>query len=71
MAIITSNLSREHIPGVVLITARQSGLPKDSVVNLTQILTIDRQSLKEKVGELPKRVMDRIDQGLKTVLDVR
>lgn len=65
---ITSNLRLSNSPGNLLISPRQSGLPRDSVVNVSQILTIDKTALTEKVGTLPARAMEDIEDGLRLVL---
>lgn len=68
VAIITTNIELAKMPGNVLLTRRISGLPKESVVNITQLLTIDKSLLKEHVGTLPARKMEQIDLNLKFVL---
>ena len=70
VAILTSNLRLADAPGNVLIPARESGLPKDSVVNVTQLLTLDRDYLGENVGRLSPAIMTEVDAGLKLVLDL-
>ena len=68
---ITSNLQLLDAPGNVLIRAKESGLPKDSVANVTQLATVDRAMLAEHVGRVPRRLMARIDDGLRLVLSLR
>ena len=68
VSVITSNLALAQAPGNVRISKSDSALPKASVVNISQILTIDRQFLSERIGTLPGRVMDRVNEGLKLVL---
>jgi mRNA interferase MazF len=70
VAVITSNLTLAQAPGNVRISKSDSGLPKASVVNISQVLTIDRQFLTELIGALPGRIMDRVNEGLKLVLSV-
>ena len=53
VAIITSNLRLAEAPGNVLLPSAASGLPKDSVANVSQILTLDKTFLVERVGSLP------------------
>lgn len=67
---ITRNLRLANAPGNVLLNARDSGLPEDSVVNVSQVLTIDKGFLNEYIGDLPTRLMHEVDQGLKIVLDL-
>jgi mRNA interferase MazF len=65
---ITSNLRLGDAPGNVVISRSESGLPKDSVANISQIVTIDRAGLTERVGRLSTRTRERIDRGLRLVL---
>ena len=69
-AVITTKLKLAEMPGNVLIEKNQSGLPKDSVVNVTQIVTIDKSQLLEFVGTLSERKMEQIDKGLRLVLSL-
>ena len=70
VASVTSNLRRANAPGNVLIPRAVSGLPRDSVVNVSQMLAIDKDQFVERVGILPRRVMARIDAGLKFMLNL-
>lgn len=65
---ITSNLRLSNSPGNLLITPKQSGLTRDSVVNVSQILTVDKTALTERVGTLSSRQMERVDEGVRLVL---
>jgi mRNA interferase MazF len=47
-----------------------SGLPKDSVANVSQVVTLDRDFLTERTGKLPARIMAAVDAGLRLVLDL-
>ena len=67
---LTSNLRLADAPGNVLVSKRDSGLPKDSVANVSQIVTIDRSALSERAGKLPDRQRERIDRGLRIVLEL-
>jgi mRNA interferase MazF len=69
-AIITSNLRLAEAPGNVLVPAAEAGLPKDSVVNVSQIATMDRELLATKCGRLPASVMRSVDEGLRLVLSL-
>jgi len=69
--LLTSNLQLLDAPGNVLIRAKESGLPKDSVANVTQLATVDRVMLTERAGRVPRRLMARIDDGLRLVLSLR
>ena len=68
VATITSNLALAEAPGNVRITKSDSGLPQPSVVNVSQLITLDRSILTTKVKTLPGVVMERVDGGLKLVL---
>ena len=69
-AAITSNLNLAAAPGNVQIAARTSGLPKPSVVNVSQVTTIDRSFLKERIKTLDADTMRQIDEGLRLVLNL-
>ena len=70
VAIPTSNLNLAAAPGNVIIERRVSMLSDDSIVNVSQVLTIDRSLLTEVVGKLPDRIMDTIDHGLRLVMNL-
>lgn len=70
VAIITTNLRLAKMPGNVLLTPRASGLKEESVVNVTQLFTIDRNDLSEYVGTLSERKMEQIDKGLRLILSL-
>ncbi|MHB0981291.1 MAG: type II toxin-antitoxin system PemK/MazF family toxin [Thermoleophilia bacterium] len=56
----TGNLCWVDAPGNVLLTSKATGLPKDSVANVSQIVTLDRQSLAERVGVLPHKKLQLV-----------
>jgi mRNA interferase MazF len=56
------------MPGNVFLPAVASGLPKDSVLNVTALVTIDKADLDQPVGRLPRSLMIEIDRGLRRVL---
>lgn len=66
--VLTSDLRLVAAPGNVLVPAAAAGLPKDSVANVSQVVTIDRDDLLERSGRLPARVMRAVDDGLRFVL---
>lgn len=68
IATITSNLALAEAPGNVRIGKSESGLSKPSVINVSQVLTLDRSYLTERVRALPPPVMNRVDSGLRLVL---
>lgn len=65
---LTSNMRWADAPGNVRLTTRQSGLPKQSVANVSQILTLDRSVLDERAGRLPASRLRLILQGIDVVL---
>ncbi len=68
VAVITSNLKLAQAPGNFRISARSSGLSKDSVVNISQFITINKSFLTEKVGKLNPAHLSNLSQGLHLVL---
>jgi len=62
VCVITSNLKRAESPGNVLLEKGEANLPKQSAVNISQIFTIDKRDLSEKIGELsPRRIRQILD----------
>ncbi|TDI45014.1 MAG: hypothetical protein E2P02_08420 [Acidobacteria bacterium] len=59
------------LPGNVLIRRRKSGLPKDSVANVSQIATVDRGWLSERVGSVTRRQIDAVEEGLRLLLGLQ
>lgn len=70
IAIVTSNLALAEAPGNVRIGKSDSGLSKPSVINVSQVFTIDRSLLTERIRMLPGEVMNRVDAGLRLVLSL-
>ena len=68
IAIITSNLRLAAAPGNMLLDSYESGLPRDSVLNLSQVLTVDKSFLTERVGALSAGNIAVMDAGLKLVI---
>ncbi|HBG06608.1 MAG: PemK family transcriptional regulator [Geobacteraceae bacterium GWC2_58_44] len=68
---LTSNLKRASSPGNVLLDKKESNLPKQSVVNVSQVFTVDKALLEEYVGTLPPNRITEILDGIKLVLDPR
>lgn len=67
---ITTNLELAKMRGNVLLKKRQSGLPKESVVNVTQIFTLDKILLLEYIETLSDKKMEQVDKGLRLVLSL-
>ncbi len=70
VAVITSNLALADAPGNVRIAKSDSGLSQLSVVNVSQLVTLDRSILSTKVKALPGATMDKVDAGLRLVLSI-
>ncbi len=69
-AIITTNLRLATAPGNIMLSKKQSKLPKESVINVSQIITLDKCLLTEKVTILPASIMLQITEGMKLVLSL-
>lgn len=68
VAPITSNLKLAQAPGNVRLPRRESRLPRDSVVNVSQIITVDRSRLEQCVGSLPRRYITQVEAGVRLLL---
>jgi len=69
VCLITSNLSRAKAPGNVLLKKGEANLPKASVVNVSQILTVDKAELAESVGSLSDAAAHAVRDGLHMIFD--
>lgn len=67
-AVITSNLRLAEAPGNVLLSTRGTGLTKASVANVSQLITVDKTFLTEKLGRIPSKQWQAIEDGLRLVL---
>jgi len=67
---ITSNLRLAQAPGNVLLPARSTGLNKDSVPNVSQVITVDKSFLIEKIGKLKPRQIEAINNGLRLAMSL-
>ncbi len=67
-AVITSNTGLAAMPGNVFVPAASCGLPKDSVINVTALVTLDKADLRSEAGQLPASLMNDVDRGLRRVL---
>jgi mRNA interferase MazF len=70
VAVLTSNSVLAQAPGNVLLKARHAGLAKDSVVNVSQVITVDKQCLTDKVKKVEPSTMAEVDNGLRLVLAI-
>ncbi len=65
---LTSNLALADAPGNVLLISQITGLPRDSVANVSQVVTIDRGFLTERVGRLDSALLEEVLDGIEIVL---
>lgn len=70
VAVITSNMRLIHAPGNFSISKRESGLSRESVINVSQLLTIDKSFLTERVCLLPNKKLFLLNEGLKLSLSL-
>jgi mRNA interferase MazF len=68
VAAITSNVRLADAPGNVRLARRQSRLSRESVINVSQLLTLDKSFLTDRVSRLPATTMSAIEDGLRLVL---
>lgn len=67
-AVVTSNTDLATMPGNVFVPTTASGLRRDSVVNVTALVTLNKTDLTDRVGRLPLSLMNEVDRGLRQVL---
>jgi len=65
---LTNNLKWGGAPGNVLLSARATGLPKDSVANVSLIIALDKQQLAERIGKIARRQLDLVLAGIDIIL---
>lgn len=68
--VITSNTALAAMPGNVFLPATATGLPRDSVVNVTALVTLNKTDLTDRIGEVPPSLMHEVDRGLRRILDL-
>lgn len=66
--VITSNLVLAQAPGNVLLPRNATGLPRESVANVSQVITVDKSVLSERVRSLGHDLLEQVDEGLRLVL---
>jgi mRNA interferase MazF len=71
VAVVTSNTALATVPGNVFLPGVASGLPRDSVVNVSALVTLNKADLVEPTGQMPEELMRRVDRGLRRVLGLR
>jgi mRNA interferase MazF len=69
-AVVTSNTALAAMPGNVFLPAGATGLPRDSVVNVTALVTLNKSDLTEQAGDTPPALLNEVDRGLRRVLDL-
>lgn len=69
-AVITSNTDSASMPGNVFLPAQVTGLPRDSVVNVTAVVTLNKTELTDRAGVVSLALLREIDRGLRRVLDL-
>jgi mRNA interferase MazF len=70
VAVITSNMRLAGAPGNVSLSGQQSGLPRESVINVSQLITLDIRYLTEPVGSLSSKELSELEEGLRLVLSL-
>ena len=70
MLVITSTLKFGELPGNVVLRRGEANLPKKCVINVTQIKSVEKAGLKEKIGTLSKKRMDEVHEGLKLIMSL-
>jgi len=65
---LTSNLKWGEAPGNVALPAKDTGLPKESVANVSQIVSVDREILTERVGKIRRQKLELVFAGIDVVL---
>ncbi len=69
VCLITSNMERARAPGNVALREGEGGLPRPSVVNVSQVLTLDKTELEEQIGRLPATSLELVLRGLDLLFD--
>ncbi len=70
MVAITSTMKCGELPGNIVLRKGEASLPKKCVINVTQIKSVDKRSLKEKIGSLSQKRMDQVYEGVKLVMGI-
>lgn len=68
---LTSNLKRANAPGNILLEKDEANLPKQSVVNVSQIFTVSKDQLQQKIGTLSQERIEQVLAGIKLVIEPR
>lgn len=70
VVVITSNTALAAMPGNVFLPAAATGLPRDSVVNVTAVITLNKSDLNDQVCHVPDSLLYEVDRGLRRVLNL-
>ncbi len=70
MLAITSTMKFGELPGNIVLKKGEANVPKKCVINVTQIKSVDKKSIKEKIGTLPKKRIDEVHEGFKLVMNL-
>lgn len=70
VAVITSNTVLATMPGNVFLPSASTGLPRDSVVNVTAVVTLNKSDLGDYSGQVPNSLLDEVDRGLRRILNL-
>ncbi len=68
--VITSNTALANAPGNLFLPQKATGLPKDSVANVSQIISTDKRFLTERVSSLPSKLLEQVEAGLRLVMSL-
>jgi mRNA interferase MazF len=68
VVVITSNIELADAPGNVMLSKKATGLPRDSVANVSQVVTLDKSFLTERIGSLSEDLQEEVDEGLRLVM---
>ena len=66
--VLTSNIKLAQAPGNVLLSKKQTGLSKESVANISQIITVDKDYFTEKIGTLKDNLLKQVEEGIRLIL---
>jgi mRNA interferase MazF len=69
-AAVTTNLRLGDAPGNIIVHPEDSELAEVSVINVSQLVTLNKEDLETRVGQLPQSVMSLVDDGLRLILDL-
>ena len=66
--VITSNIKLAQAPGNVLLPGKATGLNKDSIANVSQIITVDKSFLTERVGKISSHLFEQVENGIRLAM---